>query len=104
LEEKWELQPDDKDMIVMTHIFDYELEGKAERLTSSLVYKGQHSKDTAMGRLVGIPLAIMAKLLLTDQIELTGVRMPIYREVYEPAIHELKEYGVEFHDVVTPLK
>jgi len=100
LEEKWALQDDDKDLIVMTHIMDYKKDGKKYKLNSSLTYKGQNSKDTAMGRLVGIPLAIMTKLLLTDKIKIRGVRMPIYPEVYEPAIKELKEYGVEFHDLV----
>lgn len=104
LEEKWALQPEDKDLIVMTHLFEYKLNGITEKLTSSLLYEGQHAKDTAMGRLVGVPLAIMTKLLLTNQINLTGIKIPIYPQVYEPALKELKAYGVIFKDAVEQIE
>ena len=35
LEEKWKLQHGDKDMIVMQHLFEYTLNGKNHKLTSS---------------------------------------------------------------------
>ncbi|NMC99858.1 MAG: saccharopine dehydrogenase, partial [Bacteroidales bacterium] len=40
LESKWKLEPGDIDMIVMQHIFKYEMNGKNEQITSSLVVKG----------------------------------------------------------------
>ena len=52
--EKWKLQDDDKDMIIMRHEFEYELEGKRKELTSTLVLKGNNSVDTAMAKLVGV--------------------------------------------------
>ncbi len=104
LEEKWALQPEDKDLIVMSHLLEYTINDRTEKLTSSLLYEGQHAKDTAMGRLVGVPLAIMTKLLLTNQINLTGIKIPIYPQVYKPALKELEEYGVEFKDAVEPVE
>jgi len=104
LEEKWALQPEDKDLIVMTHLFEYEMEGNIQKLTSTLAYEGQHAKDTAMGRLVGVPLAIMTKLLLTDQVNLIGIKIPIYPQVYKPALKELEEYGVTFKDSIEQIE
>lgn len=104
LEEKWALQPEDKDLIVMTHLLEYEINGETEKLSSNLIYEGQNAKDTAMGRLVGVPLAIMTKLLLTNKIDLKGIKIPIYKQVYEPAIKELADYGVSFTETIETIK
>lgn len=58
LEQKWKLKPNDKDMIVMHHIFDYEKNGKAAQLTSSLVVKGDDQIQTAMAKTVGVLWAL----------------------------------------------
>ncbi len=94
--EKWKLEEDDKDMIIMQHEFEYELEGQRKLLTSTLVLKGKDSVDTAMSRLVGIPMGIFVKLVMKGKIKATGVNIPVMQEVYEPVLEELKEFGVEF--------
>lgn len=94
--EKWALKPTDKDMVIMQHEFEYELEGKPHKLTSTLVMKGNDGTDTAMSRLVGLPLGIFVKLLMLGQIATTGVNIPTMPEVYEPVMAELEEYGVRF--------
>jgi saccharopine dehydrogenase-like NADP-dependent oxidoreductase len=96
LEEKWQLKQEDKDMIVMQHLFDYQKDGKKYRLTSSLVVKGDSVQETAMAKTVGLPLGIGAKLLLKDQISLRGLQLPTVREIYEPILAELKSMGIEF--------
>ncbi len=58
LEEKWGLGAEDKDMIAMQHQFEYVLDGKNKRITSSLVVKGKDQVHTAMSITVGIPFAI----------------------------------------------
>ena len=103
LESKWKLNPEDKDLIVMIHILDYELNGKNYKLQSDLIYKGENANDTAMGRLVGMPLAIATKLLLTNQLTLTGVQIPLNKEIYKPVIEELTKYGVEFNEAIEEL-
>jgi len=100
LEEKWALQPNDKDLIVMTHIIEYELENRTEKLTSNLTYEGKNADDTAMSRLVGVPLAIATKLLLTGKITLAGIKIPIEPQIYEPILEELEAYGVHFTESV----
>lgn len=96
LEEKWAFGEDDKDMIVMQHQFDFTLNGKNKRITSSLVVIGTDQVHTAMSITVGIPVAIATKLLLTGVIEKRGVIVPTMKDVYEPVLNELEEYGIHF--------
>lgn len=94
--DKWKLKPEDKDMILMQHQFEYELKGKKHLLTSTLIMKGAGSHDTAMARLVGLPMGIFVKLVLQGRITQKGVNIPVTKEVYAPVLEELKEFGVEF--------
>ncbi len=96
LEPKLALDPNDKDMIVMQHIFDYELNGKKHRKTSTMVIIGKDTVHTAMSITVGTPLAIATKMLLTGQIKERGVIVPTTPELYNPILNELENYGVKF--------
>jgi saccharopine dehydrogenase (NADP+, L-glutamate forming) len=96
LEEKLKLEPDDKDMIVMQHQFEYILKGKKERIVSSMAYKGEDTVNTAMSITVGLPVAIAAKLILQGKIKMTGIHIPIHEEIYEPVLDELESYGIRF--------
>ena len=95
LEDKWRLDPEDKDMIVMQHQFEYELKDQGHQLVSSLVTLGSEPPHTAMSKTVGWPLGIAAKLILTDQIKARGVLTPTIQEIYGPILKELKALGVE---------
>ncbi|MBL7780151.1 MAG: saccharopine dehydrogenase NADP-binding domain-containing protein [Saprospiraceae bacterium] len=94
--EKWALGPQEKDMVIMQHVFEYELNRKKKKLTSTLIMKGHDGSDTAMSRLVGLPLGIFVKLLLLGKISTTGVNIPTMPEVYEPVMQELEAHGVQF--------
>jgi saccharopine dehydrogenase-like NADP-dependent oxidoreductase len=96
LQEKWKLDPDDKDMIVMQHQFEYILEGKRKRIVSSLVVIGKDSHETAMSIAVGLPVGIAVKLKLEGKIQSTGVKIPTTPEFYDPVLNELEEYGIHF--------
>ncbi|MFC2096528.1 saccharopine dehydrogenase C-terminal domain-containing protein, partial [Bacteroidota bacterium] len=100
---KWALGPADKDMIAMQHQFDYVLDGKNKRITSSLVVKGKDQVHTAMSITVGIPVAIATKLFLTGIIKQKGVIVPTMKDVYEPVLKELEEYGIVFIEEETDL-
>ena len=97
IEKRWALDEGDRDMVVMQHEFDYVLGGKRRRRTSTLVMKGD-DKDTAMAKLVGLPLGIFVRLMSENKIESRGVTIPIMNEVYEPVLKELEEYGVQFNE------
>ena len=100
LQQKWTLESDDKDMIIMQHEFDYKLNGKSESLISTMVLEGNDSVDTAMSRLVGLPLGIFVKLIMLGKIKSTGVNIPVMEEVYTPVLKELEDYGVIFKETI----
>lgn len=96
LEKKLALLPEDKDMIVMLHEFEYENGTEKKSIKSSLVVKGENSLHTAMAKTVGLPLGIAAKLILNGTIKLTGLHIPTVKEIYLPVLKELEEHGIEF--------
>jgi len=96
LVEKWAMNPQDKDMLVMHHDFEYQLNNYKHRLTSAMVCVGKDSTFTAMSDTVGLPAAIAAKLILKNVIQLRGVTLPIQREVYMPILEELDGLGISF--------
>ncbi|MFC2107747.1 saccharopine dehydrogenase C-terminal domain-containing protein [Bacteroidota bacterium] len=98
LEEKWNLSPDDNDMIVMQHEFEYKLDNILYQATSSMGYIGEGAERTAMAVTVGTPLAIAVKLLLTGKITSKGILVPTIKELYEPILDELEAYGIHFVD------
>lgn len=102
LEQKWVLKEGDKDMIVMQHLFEYTTAaGKAEKLTSSLVVKGDDTVHTAMAKTVGLPLGIAAIHMLEGKFKSKGVHLPVIKEMYEPILRELDAMGIRFHEQIS---
>lgn len=99
LEEKWLLKEHDKDMIVMQHQFGY-LNSKHEikNIVSSLVVKGEDQTYTAMAKTVGLPLAIITKLILQGKLKARGVIIPTIKEIYNPLLLELESLGIKFEE------
>lgn len=100
LEEKWKLKEGDKDMIVMQHQFEYTLPNDKSLLKkeSSLIVLGKDQQHTAMALTVGLPLAITVKNFLTKKFRLSGVQIPIKKEIYEPMLTELEGQGIVFKE------
>lgn len=101
VENKLKLLPHEKDMIVMKHEIVYKIGAISYKTESSLVEIGANSIHTAMAKTVGIPLAIAVKLFLTNQINSRGVKIPIYKEFYNPILKELKSFGIVFNECTT---
>lgn len=108
LEKKLALQDNDKDMIVMLHEIQFASADSHSAqsagsngqslIRSSLVVKGENSLHTAMAKTVGLPLGIAARLILNGQIKLRGLHIPTSKEIYEPVLNELEQYGVKFNE------
>ncbi len=98
LEEKWKLKAHDKDMIVMQHQFEYVIAGKPNKLTSSLIVKGEDQMYTAMAKTVGLPLAIVTKLILQNKIQSRGVILPVTKDIYIPLLTELANLDIKFEE------
>jgi saccharopine dehydrogenase-like NADP-dependent oxidoreductase len=100
LEKNWKMKENDKDMILMLHEIEYELDDQKLFLRSSLVVKGKNSIRTAMAKTVGLPLGIAAKLILENKLTLQGLHIPIIPEIYEPVLHELALEGIRFQEEI----
>ena len=99
LVKKWKLNPNDTDMLVMYHEFEYILNNQKKKITSSMVNLGEDPVYTSMSNTVGLPVAICCKMILTNQIHIKGVQLPIVPEIYEPILKELDSFGITFNDV-----
>ena len=96
LKKSGHLSKGDKDMIVMQHQFIYNLNGKCNKLKSSLVVYGDNQKHTSMAKTVGLPVAIAVKLILNGEISSIGVKIPTTKDIYIPVLKELSENGLNF--------
>ena len=99
LEAKWTLEEHDKDMIVMWHKFGFRINGEDREIHSSMTYIGKDQTYTAMSDTVGLPVGICTKMILNGTIKTKGVQLPIHKEIYEPVLKELEEYGIKFNEV-----
>lgn len=102
LQDSWTLEDEDKDMIVMYHKFGYRLNGKKYQIDATMVTTGEDQTYTAMSKTVGLPVAMATLDILNGKITTPGVQIPITKEVYDPILAELKEYGIEFHEKEVP--
>ena len=102
LAEKWALQPEDKDMIVMYHKIGYELHGEKKQIDATMVCIGDDQTYTAMAKTVGLPVAITALKIINKVITTPGVQLPIKKDVYQPILKELESYGVVFKEKAVP--
>ena len=98
LEKKLPLQKGDRDRVVMLHEIGYEINGKPQKLTGTLVLDGENDSHTAMAKTVGLPLGIAAKLILNGTIKTRGLRIPVIADIYEPVLEELEAHGVVFRE------
>jgi len=99
MESSWILEPHDKDMIVMLHEIDYELNGQQKSIKSSLVVKGEDHLRTAMAKTVGLPLGIAAILIGENSLSEKGLHIPIIPSIYTPVLTMLEKEGIIFHEV-----
>jgi len=100
IENKWKLEPGDKDMIVMLHEIGYEKKGVEYRAVASLVVKGEDNVRTAMAKTVGLPLGIAAILRLEGKLPVNGLHIPILPAIYEPVLKELAKHHVVFNETI----
>jgi saccharopine dehydrogenase-like NADP-dependent oxidoreductase len=99
----WVLKPSDKDMLVMLHEFEFEHHKGRTKITSSMVALGEDNVYTAMSNTVGLPIGIIAKLMLHGYSN-PGVHIPVQKEIYLPVLKELEEFGIKFTDTITEIK
>ena len=94
--QKMSMGEHERDMVVMHHELIAEYPSKREYVTSTLVDYGIPDGDTSVARTVALPAAIAVKMILSKEIALTGVHIPVIPEIYNPILDELEELGIKF--------
>jgi hypothetical protein len=70
------------------------------QLSSSLHIEGENNVKTAMGKTVGIPLAISLKNLLLGKCTQKGLLLPVIPALYTPVLEELEnDFNIRFEEV-----
>ncbi len=101
LMDNWQMAPEEKDMIVMQHEVEYLHKNNKVKLLSTLVLKGESRDFSAMAKTVGLPMGMLARMVLTKQIQPpVGVLLPNMQSVYRPLLIELAHHDIEFNEVV----
>jgi len=96
--EKMPLKSHEHDMVVMHHEFIAEYPNKKEYITSTLFEKGDSDGDSAISNTVALPAAIAVKMILNNKLNLTGVKIPVLPEIYNPILDELENMGIKFKE------
>jgi saccharopine dehydrogenase (NADP+, L-glutamate forming) len=96
---KMSLSDNERDMIVMQHVFlaSYP-DGKKEVIKSLLRDFGTPATNTAIARTVALPAAIAVNMILENKLQLKGVLRPVAAEIYNPVLDELKRLGIEMKE------
>ncbi len=101
LNEKLAMPATARDLVVLVHELDVEYDtGRKEQIKSTMIEYGQAGGITAMSKTVGMPLGIAVKLLLNNELPITGVQIPIHPAVYRPILAELASEGLSFTEHV----
>lgn len=96
---KMMLSPDEKDMVLLQHIFLGRYpDGTGEVIKSSMTAFGIPHSNTAIARTVALPAAIAVRMILEKRITVTGVCRPVIPEIYNPVLDELKTLGIEMKE------
>ncbi|WP_194766674.1 saccharopine dehydrogenase family protein [Tamlana sp. I1] len=98
LSEPWSLSQYDKDMVVMYHKFGYKRHDTSHQTNASMVILGETQTFTAMAKTVGLPVAIATLAILNGKITSPGVQIPIAKNIYQPILEELQQYGIIFQE------
>lgn len=96
---KLTLQPGERDMVLLQHVFGIErADGSKYTQKSTLIEYGDSEGYTAMARLVGMPCGVATQLILDGKINKKGIVVPLSKDVYEPLWEELKKENVKVFD------
>jgi len=92
---KMELGREERDMVVMQHIFQASYpNGSQEVIKSSMLDFGTIATDTAVARTVALPAAIGVEMILKGEIAEKGVHIPVIPGIYNPILDRLEDMNI----------
>lgn len=95
--------PGETDMIIVHDEIVVEFDDRKERRLSTLHVEGDPNGHSAMSRAVSLPAATAVQLILEGKLDLTGVHMPLRKELYQPILENLGKLGFNFKHQTIPL-
>jgi len=99
LENKLIYKDGEKDMIILQHKFTVEnADNSKDLITSTLIDYGEALKESSMARTVSLPLAIGVRFMAENKFNLTGVHIPITKEIYELVLKELETLNIKMDE------
>lgn len=94
--ESMELTPDDRDMVLLQHIFKATYpDGQQETIKSRMIDYGNLKTGTSIARTVALPAAIGVMLILEGKITCKGVQRPVVPEIYLPVLQDLAKFDIK---------
>jgi saccharopine dehydrogenase-like NADP-dependent oxidoreductase len=99
LQEKLVFKNKQKDMIILQHKFTVEnADHSKDLITSTLIDFGEALKESSMARTVSLPLAIGIRFMAEGKLNLTGVQIPVSKQIYELVLKELESLGIKMEE------
>jgi saccharopine dehydrogenase-like NADP-dependent oxidoreductase len=96
MQKKMSYRDHEKDMIIIHNEAIVEFYNRMEKRIATMKVEGRPYGHSAMSRAVGLPAAIVSRLILEGAIRTKGVLKPITEEIYNPVLAELAENGYKF--------
>jgi saccharopine dehydrogenase (NADP+, L-glutamate forming) len=106
LQRKLKMPSDCRDMVVLATELEVgysENSEPSERINATLIEYGERNGLSALSKTVGLPIGLTAKLLLENQIPITGCHIPTHPAVYVPVLKELRGAGLQFSEKTSPI-
>ncbi len=97
IEKKLAFRRDEQDIAVMMHELEYLVNGKKYSANRHLVVRSR-GREAAADTITAYLLGISARLILTGEITLRGLHIPIKPHIYGPILDELETYGIRFEE------
>jgi saccharopine dehydrogenase-like NADP-dependent oxidoreductase len=96
---KMGLGENERDMVVLQHTFlaAYS-DGRKEVIRSRMLDFGTLATNTSIARTVALPAAIAVEMILSGEITVKGVHIPVIPEIYNPILDNLAKMGIKMEE------
>ena len=85
----------------MYHSFVYREKNNLKKLESFMRLEGTNNFDTAMSKTVGLPIALLIEIIITNNLKFKGVLLPFDKIIYDPLLEKLSDNGIIFENRVS---
>lgn len=92
------LPPGGRDLVILHHELEVELEGQIRRLRSTLRVHGEPGGCTAMAKTVGLPAALATLDILSGDLDEPGCPVPLGPSFYDGLLDRVEAAGLVFEE------